>query len=80
MKTATFMSSPNVRNRLWIERESLATPKEAELAVEMRKIWKKSSTKETTSGRRVNYRCTAGRYRVLECPAGLYLLIVSQHQ
>jgi len=61
-------------NRSWVQKETFDTPKEAEAAVKARNIWKISSTKETTAGRRVNYRCTAGQYRLNECPAGVYLL------
>ena len=61
-------------NRIWVERELFESPEEAKVAVETKRIWKVSSTKETTSGTRVNYRCTLGQYRSLECRAGLYLL------
>lgn len=61
-------------NRVWLFRETFASSDVAEKAVESRKIWKKCSSRTTSSGDRVTYRCTAGRYRENECPAGLYLL------
>jgi hypothetical protein len=61
-------------NRIWLLKETFQISEAAEKAVESRKIWKKSSSKVTSSGERVNYRCTAGKYRTNECLAGLYLL------
>jgi hypothetical protein len=64
-------------DRIWLQQQSFDTPKEAQEAVAGRKIWKICSKKDTTSGTRVNYRCTAGKFRTGECPAGLYLLYQS---
>ncbi|KAK7601962.1 hypothetical protein V9T40_009403 [Parthenolecanium corni] len=60
--------------RVWVEQETYSSAKEAEEAVQLRKIWKISSSCNISAGRRVEYRCTAGKYRVAECAAGLYLL------
>ena len=59
-------------NRIWLKRAEFNSPKEAEQAVNP--MWKKSSSKNTPHGLRVEYRCTGGTYRINECPAGLYLL------
>lgn len=61
-------------NRVWIKKEEFSSAEDAEKAVLSQHIWKKSSTKSTLDGCKVEYRCTKGKYRVLECPAGLYLL------
>ena len=61
-------------NRLRVEQKSFATSEEAKKFVTDKNIWKISSTKDISAGMRVNYRCTAGQYRILECPASLYLL------
>ena len=61
-------------NRVWLLQETFASSKEANDAVQARKIWKISASKRTNSGLRVEYRCTATKYRVNECPAALYLL------
>jgi len=37
-------------------------------------IWRKSSSKYTLDGRRVEFRCTGGKYRIADCPASVYLL------
>jgi hypothetical protein len=60
--------------RTWIVKETFDSPAAAEKAVEEMKVWKKCSTKRTTQGETVYYRCAAGRYRKSECPAGIYLL------
>lgn len=66
--------------RLWLEKQTFQTAEEAESVVKAGNNWKISSTKETTSGHRVNYRCILGQYRLLECPAGLYLLYRSESE
>lgn len=61
-------------NRTWRKIAEFESPTEAEESVNEERIWKKCDLKETTEGEKVVYRCTAGRYRKEECPAGLYLL------
>jgi len=63
-----------IANRVWLLRETFDSSKEAEDAIESRKIWSKSASRKTTSGLRFEYRCTADKYRVNECPASVYLL------
>jgi len=60
--------------RVWLKRDTYASAKEAEEVIRTRKIWAVCASTDTPSGHRVEYRCTAGKYRVAECPAGLYLL------
>lgn len=59
-------------NRTWLKKEVYANSVDAEKSIHP--LWKKCSSKNTVQGLRVNYRCTGGRYRIEECPAGLYLL------
>lgn len=66
-------------NRIWLLRETFNSSKEAEDAVQARKIWKKSASSRTTAGLRVEYRCTAAKYRINECPAAVYLLYHSEN-
>jgi hypothetical protein len=61
-------------NRIWSEHEVFDSAKEAEDVVTSRGIWKKHTSSTNSTGKRVEYRCTAGMYRKNECPAGLYLL------
>lgn len=61
-------------NRTWLKGETYESSAEAEEYVRSNKFWKISSSTSTASGKRVDYRCAAGKYRVNECPAGLYLL------
>jgi hypothetical protein len=61
-----------VANRVWLKEEEFQSPDEALKAVSP--TWKKSSRKYTNEGYRVEYRCTKGKYRKKECPAGLMLL------
>lgn len=65
---------PRRETRIWLEKKRYDSREEAEAVVNDRKIWKISSSKWTPSGRRVEYRCTAAKYRVDECPAAIYLL------
>lgn len=37
-------------------------------------LWKKSSSENSSLGCRVEYCCSAGKYRQKDCPAGIYLL------
>lgn len=60
--------------RVWRELKKYESGAEAEMAVDALKTWKKISSSTTSSGTRVEYRCTKGQYRKSECPAGLYLL------
>lgn len=59
-------------NRCWVKIEEFENAEVAQKAVNP--VWKKSSSKNTKDGLRVEYRCSKGAYRRLECPAGLYLL------
>lgn len=54
--------------------------KKAEQFVQQKNIWKITSSIYTPSGKRVTYHSTAGKYRMNECPAGLYLLYHSENQ
>lgn len=65
--------------RKWREVQTYPSALEAEKAVEQMKIWKRTSSKSTTTGKRVEYRCAEGKYRVSECPAGIYLLYHSSN-
>lgn len=38
----------------------------------LKEIWKICSTKNTLDGKKVEYRCSAGTYRIKKCPARLY--------
>lgn len=58
----------------WMKTKEFQSSAEAEEAVSAKEMWKKCSSTKTSSGLRVQYRCSAGQYRVKECPAGLYLL------
>lgn len=60
--------------RKWHEVQKYSCALDAVNAVKEMGAWTKASSKSTTTGKRVEYRCTEGKYRVLECPAGLYLL------
>jgi hypothetical protein len=60
--------------RIWIQNAMFDCQEDAEKAVQDEKIWKKSASVKTASGTRIEYRCTSAKYRVRECPAGLYLL------
>ncbi|XP_077288303.1 uncharacterized protein LOC143912796 isoform X1 [Arctopsyche grandis] len=62
------------RNRVWIKIGEFNSAKDAEENVASQNMWRKSSLKNSLDGRRVDYRCSAGKYRTNECPAGLYLL------
>lgn len=62
------------QNRIWLKREEFDSAEEAEKDVNSKKIWKKSSSKNTLDGSKVEYRCIGGKYRNNECPAGIYLL------
>ncbi|CAG9856466.1 unnamed protein product [Phyllotreta striolata] len=61
-------------NRLWIKSREFDSVEEAHREVSGQKVWKIASKKSTLDGCKVEYRCSAGKYRVKECPAGLYLL------
>lgn len=47
---------------------------DAERAVALEKVWKRTSVQKTFDGEKVIFRCIAGKYRVAECPVGVYLL------
>lgn len=59
-------------NRIWLEKQIYNTREEAEKSIHA--LWKKCSTTTTPLGVRVDYRCSGGEYRCIECPVGLYLL------
>lgn len=61
-------------NRVFINFEIFHSAEEAEENVISQNIWRKASVKNSLDGRQVHYRCSAGKYRANECPAGLYLL------
>lgn len=61
-------------SRIWLKKEDFDDPTTAENFVNEKVIWKKSSCKSTFEGYKVEYRCTAAKYRVNECPSGIYLL------
>lgn len=61
-------------NRVWIKFAEFHSAQDAEENVTTQNMWRKSSLKNSLDGRRVDYRCFAGKYRSNECPAGLYLL------
>lgn len=67
-------------NRVWLKEVTYESSKGAEEFVQSKNIWKITSSTNTSSGKRVDYRCTAAKYRVSECPAGLYLLYHSENQ
>lgn len=50
------------------------TAEEAKDYIKSQEIWKVSSSRKTSDGLKVEYRCTKGLYRLNECPAGLSLL------
>ena len=63
--------------RKWSMKEKFDSAEAAEKAVEEMKIWSKCSTKNTSQGKTVYYRCTEGTFRkdgCPDCPAGVYLL------
>lgn len=60
--------------RTWLKDQELDTTKKAEDFMNSKTDWKISSTKNTSSGHRVDYRCSFGKYRSKECPAYMYLL------
>lgn len=66
-------------NRTWFCEVTFESSKEAEEYVQSKNIWSIISSTHTSSGKRVDYRCRAAKYRVSECPAGLYLLYHSEN-
>lgn len=52
--------------------------KDAEDFIERENIWKKITSYKSSEGLKVTFRCTGGRYRKNECPAGKYLLYHSE--
>jgi len=69
---------PNKRrrgiSRTWLKVATFSSFAEAERTVEEKGCWKKCSTSNCAEGSKVEYRCTAGRYRIDECPSRVYLL------
>lgn len=65
------------QNRVWIKIKEFANSKDAENHLELENCWRKASSKKNVLGKRVEYRCTGGKYREKECPARLYLLYQS---
>jgi len=61
-------------NRIWTEQKMFETGVEAQLAVTLENIWKEAASSKSNTGVRVEYQCTAMKYRRNACPASIYLM------
>jgi hypothetical protein len=59
--------------RVWVKEQEFDRKEDAEEAISSQKIWSKSSVQSTSEGVKVLFRCSGGKYRTAECPAGVYL-------